>query len=63
MDELSEHLDWLDIELADYLDGVLDDSYGDYIGEVVGIVRSIRTTLRDLNKSTKYRINNDLPDV
>ena len=63
VDELSEHLDWLDIELADYLDGVLDDSYSDYIGEVVGIVRSIRTTLRDLNNSTKYRINNDLSDV
>ena len=62
-DELTEHLDWLDIELADYSDGVLDDSYSDYIGKVVGIVRSIRTTLKDLNKSTKYRINNELPDV
>lgn len=61
--ELSNHLNWLDIELTDYLDGVLDDSYGDYIGEVVGIVRSIRSTLKDLNESTEYRINNELPDV
>lgn len=63
MKELSNHLNWLDIELTDYLDGVLDDSYSDYIGEVVGIVRSVRSTLKDLNESTEYRINNELPDV
>lgn len=63
MKELSNHLDWLDIELTDYLDGVLDDSYNDYIEEVATIVRSMRSTLKDLNKSTKYRINNELPDV
>jgi len=63
MKELSNHLNWLDIELTDYLDGVLDDSYSDYISEVVGIVRSIRSTLKDLNESTKYKINNELPDV
>lgn len=63
MKELSNHLDWLDIELTDYLDGVLDDSYSDYIEEVAGIVRSIRSTLKGLNKSTKYKINNELPDV